>query len=225
MASLTDLSPRDMQEGAIRMGVNIAAYFLNDGRLPPFALGDKPATRPEPVGVSLEQLAGTATPLGVLADAAGWHTPEGWGDHVLPATVVAEPGTAGLAVTFDSGGKKFRGWYHQAVITQAWNTGLSRRSVVFLDVTSHLRGGARIAVAFQQADGNYHESAPVFIRPDVNRNVAFDLGTSRFKSADTDWRYTAHFPGDLAPDRLFLIVFPQQGSGRITIANLRVAER
>lgn len=227
MASLTDLSPEDMQEGATEMGINIAMYCLNRGRVPAAreTAAALPAGGPE---ADLRTLlkGKPQTPVAVLEPATAWSTPTDWGGHVLPtkALPVARPEPrAPAAVTVEfatAAGQAFKGWASQAVLGRDCDLQVSRQQLLLLDVGSPLTGGARLAVALKSKDV-YYESAPVYFRPGQNRDLIIDLRGKNFKTAASNWQYTAALPDNLQATQFYLILFPQQPSGRLEIRNLR----
>lgn len=101
---------------------------------------------------------------------------------------------------------------------------LGRDKALLMDIMSHLKGGARVALAFANGD-DYFETAPVFIRPGLNGNVVFDFEDIRCKSANSNWAYTENFPARLETERWFILLYPQSGSGRVDIGNMRTADK
>ena len=222
MASLTDLSPREMQEGSIRMGINIVTYFLTAGRATGFRMTSELVRRvrsrsQDPVN----RWAGKPqTPMPLPPGTERWEPPEGWTD-----LMEAQPGSVadGLAVTFrQPAGVAFRQRLHKAVTTAELSMNLTPRHAVLVDVESRLASGARIALGFTLRDApQYIETAPVFVRPGMNRNVVFDLGTGNLKTEQTQWAYKAAFPENAVVQRIYLVILPQQPRGTVVFRGFR----
>jgi hypothetical protein len=228
MPSLSGLTAAQMQESSIRMSLNIVTYLVNAGqplpedvrqRLRAAAAAEKAPPRPDWAGKP-------ATPLDWLNAPGEWAMPQGWqGDQFLTTTLT--PGGRGtdskLTLTFSTGGKPFKAWFDEAVVGRACSPPPSTRDVVLLDVTSHLPGGARVALAFGGTGPvPYLEVLPVFVRPGLNRDVAFDLRQETYKSAATNWQQRGTWPADFKVDTVYVVVYPQQGEGKVEISHFRV---
>ena len=72
------------------------------------------------------------------------------------------------------------------------------------------------------SDEQFIESAPVYIRPGKNRDVVFDLRLATFKSAESDWVYSASLGESTAIHAWYFVIYPPSGRGSITIRNLRL---
>ncbi len=228
MASLTDLSPEDMEEGSVRMGINIASYCIARGddargRLAAAAERGGATGTPALLGQRRE------TPLPLLGAVAAWQSPRDWGAHVLdtranPVTPAAGVKVDGLTLEFAAAaaGQPFKAWATQAVLGRACALTVGRNRFLLLDMDSALAGGGRVAVGFKNSQ-DYLESAPVFFRPGLHRDVVLDLGRSNFKSAASKWEYRAVFPETFAAEQVYLIIFPQQPAGRVVVTNLRLS--
>jgi len=224
MASLTDLSPAEMQEGSIRMGINIVTYFLAAGRSTGFRMTSALTQRVrssarEPV----QPWAGKAqTPIPEVAASDSWHAPEGWGQ--LMETRVNSMAD-GLSVAFKQpAGVPFQQRLHKAVTVCDAILSVTKDDVMLVDIESRLSTGTRVALAFDLAGApDYIETAPVFIRPGKNQNVAFDLGSGNLKSAETQWEYKASFPSSAIAEKIYLVILPQEARGTISFSSFRLA--
>ncbi len=230
VVSLTDLSPREMQESSIRMGTNIAMYCINDGALSDVRFANRPGDTRAPLSVvRRRQLARLpAQPVSLSADVAQWQMPEGWqGSHFLEPTVsVTLEARDGITLEFEEGTHAFQSWRSQAVVGRPLTFAVARDSVVLVDVTSHLPGGGRVALGFTGVGPvGYIETEAAFIRPGENPNVAFDFGRNTFKTAQTGWQYQASWPAGFQPDTVLLIAYPQEGAGRVDFGNMRAARK
>ncbi len=227
MSSLTDLSPREMQEGSIQMGINILSYFLSSGRRTYAVLEGATRKFREAGGTrQTDWSKKTSTPLQLTNKPAPWSPPQGWGDQLLN-TKVQKTGPKGsqkktITLRFKNQEGKFKERYHKAVITRECSLDLTRQQTLLLSVTSRLEKGAKIAVGLRGPGIAYKESKPRFVRPGKNPNIAFRLNGKNFKSADTDWKYKTGLPAQFALSRLYIVVFPQQPQGTMRIGNLRV---
>jgi hypothetical protein len=64
----------------------------------------------------------------------------------------------------------------------------------------------------------------VYIKPGANRDVVFDLRAKTFKSAATEWEYRDSLPADIEIRALNLIIYPQEGNGRMVIRRSRLID-
>ena len=226
MSSLSGLSPQEMAEGSVRMGINIVSYFVNEGGLPNAKTRDSVAREQEAEGNKLaEYLALPSAPLPVPEPEQEWVYPEGWGD-TIPVEVENRIIGTQTAVRMDfakpGGGAVTR--VEKVVLQSTLPLTLGRDKVLLMDMMSHLKGGARVALAFANGE-DYFETAPVFIKPGLNPHVVFDFEDIRCKSANSDWAYTENFPATIETERWFILLYPQSGTGRIDIGNMRTAEK
>jgi Mg-chelatase subunit ChlD len=210
--SLTDLSPAEMQEGAVRMGINLTLYFLTGGQSGGAAelapLADTLGRTAEPAPPRAP--AGTERPLTGFDQLPSW-TREEWGDH---GTLTAGA-AGGLECAFTTGpqGKCAWSWTPPQALE------LTSADVVVLDVASGLRCGARLALGFTVGD-RYFETRPAFIKPGANVAL-FPCGERTFKSAAGGWRYTEGLPSPAAVERLTLLVY-SPAAGEMRLQNPRV---
>ncbi len=222
MPSLSDLSPAEMQEGSARMGINIALHFMNRGEAPKAHVTTRVQTTTSADDAEDRAWIGNPpldSPLSTPS--LQWVQPEGWGD-LIPATGdYTEDGTLRLRFRKEGGTVTRR---DKAVIGTALDIQLSNRQGIVLDLLSTLSGGARMALAFNGPDG-YIESGPVFLRPGMNRDVAFDLSASSFKNEATQWEHTAEFGERRQVDAIYLIIYPQQGAGELRMEKIRLIQR
>ena len=209
--SLTNLSPAEMQEGAVRMGVNLVLYFLSN-RL---ASGSEFVGR---VGSGLDQALpalqavvpdGAVEVLDALNEAEGWQ-PEAWGDGV---ELAAAKETIEMKFEVARAGK--------AVITREWTQPLSlkKNGALVVDAVNRLSCGVRLAVGVTLSDQQYFESQPFFLKPGQNAAV-FPLDGATFKCEATDWEFSASLPSDIKVSRLSLLVYSPR-AGVVDLSNLR----
>ncbi|MFT5126659.1 MAG: hypothetical protein ACI8W8_000254 [Rhodothermales bacterium] len=226
MSSLSGLSPKEMAEGSVRMGINIVSYFMNDGRLPNAATRASVVREQEAEGNRIaEYLALPSAPLPVPDTEQEWNQPEGWSD-TIPADVQTDVIGSQTAVrlAFAKAGNEPVSRLEKVVLQSTLPLELGRDKALLMDVMSHLHGGARMALAFANGE-DYFETAPVFIKPGLNPSVVFDFSEIRCKSANSDWEYTENFPRILETERWFLLLYPQSGTGRLDIGNMRTADK
>lgn len=226
MSSLSGLSPKEMAEGSVRMGINIVSYFMNEGGLPNAATRASVAREQEAEGNRIaEYLALPSTPLPVPDTEQEWNQPEGWSD-TIPADVQTDVIGSQTAVrlAFAKAGNEPVTRLEKVVLQSTLPLQLGRDKALLMDVMSHLHGGARMALAFANGE-DYFETAPVFIKPGLNPSVVFDFSEIRCKSANSDWEYTENFPRLLETERWFLLLYPQSGTGRLDIGNMRTADK
>jgi hypothetical protein len=218
-ASLSDLSPAEMQEGSVRMGINIVSFFLNGGQLPEVrARSSASAAAQQRDALRAAIAERPASDVAAFADIAAWRQPDGW-ENVIPTTI--EAGADGQFEMSFGAAAGTRARVDKAVATRELPGGLVRGTLLVMDVASNLAGGARLALAFSDGGDGYWESAPAFIKPGANQDVAFDLRRSTFKSAATEWAYSGRLPTQLSVHSWCLLLYPQQGAGTISISRVR----
>jgi hypothetical protein len=198
-------------------------YFINDGKPPKARVTSKvraDATRA--AAKQRQRITGLEMPMDIASQGdEHWFVPEGWSD-VLPTEVDVRNGQ--LSVTFGAQGKQPVNRRDKAVIETSFASGVNNRRVLAFDVDSSLRGGARMAIAISATDNRYFESAPVYLKPGANRDLVFDLRAKTFKSEATEWEYRDTLPGDIEIRSLNLIIYPQEGSGRMIIRRSRLID-
>lgn len=227
MPSLTDLTQGEMQEASVQMGTNIALHFVQGGdgedaqltkRAPPRVKNPADERRKRWANVD-------ANPLNLCTSADDWSKPDGWdGPHYLPVTAHDTGRKGFVGVRFRKGAGEFDGWRAQATVARSVSLTLTDGQVLLLDVINPMKGGARIAVAFMSPNKPYIESAPVFLRPGLNKNVAIDLRQQTFKTEAVNWQNRAAFPDSVTVDRLFILTYPQQPAGALEFGNIRLAK-
>ena len=220
MASLSDLSPQEMQEGATRMGINIVMFFLNRGGAPPVRLTRR--VRAEARAERRAPWEGRPRgPFALFGEDVEWRIPEGWED-ALDAELAWDKKRTKMTISFQAAGRRAALRRDKAVVKGDATWRLTRNQVLLVDVHSGLRGGARLALAFQNdEDELYLESAPKFVRPGQNRDIAFDLRQETFKSAASKWEYKAPFPDGATVTHWYFILYPQQPRGQLSISRPR----
>ena len=214
MPSLTDLSPREMQEGSVQMGINIVTSFLAHGATETLGLRGRDLAQERQDHLKRAQEVATEE-LAVTE----WALPEGWTD-ILPSELVEQR----------DGGVRFRfaleqtaGASEKIVMAAQTDTEVHPGQTWIVPLQAQMASGSRLAMAFQFGD-EYLESEPLFVRPGRNELV-FELRTLRLKSAVTAWQFTASIDGTRTAERLFLLFYPQDRSATITIEPLRLGQR
>jgi hypothetical protein len=208
MTSLTNLSPAEMQEGALRMGINLVLYFLGnqlggDEMLTAVAQGLD--TAENLAEVKLPQ--GLATTLAPIEQVDLWQA-ETWGD---PAQLTATP--QGTTITFESADKQ-----KVALSHTLQSTPLTSNQSILAEIHNALPCGMRVALGFT-ANNQYFETKPYFLKPG-NNTATFHLANADFKCETSQWKYSTKLPQPFAADRLTILLYaPRKGS--ITIKTLQ----
>ena len=236
MPSLTDLSPRDMQEGSVQMGINIVLHFLRGrtGEANADLIAEQ--VRTNTARMEREQRTEVETAEVVVLDnfdeEFSWSLQEGWGDAAAVAAVVAPvsapvtPGTQAsakdkrMALRFAIGEKK------KVVVGRDMfeKRDLSKHDALLIDFTSELPAGCRIAVGLvTMPDWQYFESPPAYVRPGANPGVVFRLDRMDFKCEASGWQYNRPVANRSAVRQIVLLVYPICG-GTIQVDNIRLAK-
>ena len=215
MQSLTDLSPQDMQEGSVRMGMNIAFYFLGGGE-------EKETTRLRNVVGAHEDerrrrgdriLAARGRPLEAIAPGAEWQAMPGWGDSFQLA-----PKNGAVTATI------VRGKEGKNVLGRAAQADLSAFRYCLVELDNRMGAGVRLAMAFSTGDDwRYFESAPRFARPGASTAV-FDLKSEDFKTEASQWRHCVRLEGLDDVRRVNILIYPIRG-GAIELRGVRLVPR
>jgi hypothetical protein len=227
MDSLTDLSPREMQEGSIRMGMNVAFYFLRarQGESEEAELALRGLSRKAAANVpdaERERRAELADRRAVaLADTVEaleeWRVMERWQQDATTILDRADEADAGMTVRLTHGEKG------KNVLGRFLAGDLSDQRWVSLNVESEMSAGARLALGISTGeDWTYYESAPRYIRPGENPLVAFDLAKETFKSEQTEWEYKT-LPIDLEKTQALYLVFYPISGGTVRVGQLKLA--
>jgi len=228
MTSLSDLSPGQMQEASVEMGMNIVSHFLANGDVDKIPRLEQPGyLMQDDRAAAAEKWAGApAAPLPILAPPTAWSAPAEWGEKVLDTKVEGRPGPRpALSLTFAAGDRTFRAWHHQGIAGREVDLAVGEGGAILIDVVSHLAGGARISIAFALRAGHgFIETEEAFIRPGTTANIAFDLSASTFKTATSNWQNTEAIPAGARAERIYILVHPQQGDGRVDVLNARFAQ-
>lgn len=225
MQSLTDLSPVEMQEASVQMGINLAGYFIHGGNRQRTTLSGNAPALASSASVSLLL---KSRPLEFFESTDTWSPPQEQSPDYLRVTAIKpadDPG-AGLVVEFDAGETPFVAWRSKVILECPVDEArIDGQSVLFIDVESRLSSGARVALAFS-GDGpiGYLETTAMFIRPGDNPNLQFDLRQAIFKSQRTHWKIGDRFPPDFQVRKIHLLIYPQGPSGTVACTNLRIAQ-
>ncbi len=209
--SLTSLSPAEMQEGATRMGVNLALFFLSQHGGIDLAFMDKAAggMRGSADPSDVRPPAGLVRPVANAADAGEWFHEE-WGDAAELSQAEGQ-----LTVTFQVGDKEKAAFGRMVEPALALRPG----DTLAVDVESRLTCGARVALGLD-VGGRYFETAPFYIKP--GRNIAFfTCGAKTFKSETSAWEYRDALPLPAEAGKLNLLIYAPAGGG-MRFANFRI---
>ena len=221
MGSLTDLSPAEMQESSVRMGINIVMFFYSKGGTPNDAL--KAAITGSTETAEADQWTGKQEiPFPLLQLDRRWQVPEGW-EGLLSARPVYRNNN-GIIVDFRQNPVRSTKGNEKAVI-EAFvdDLQIANDRVLLIDVKSSLSSGARLAIALiGKGQDSYVESSPAFIRPGKNDNVSFDFRAGTFKTLNSNWEYKATVPIPYEMANWFFIVYPMEASGKVEINNVRM---
>ena len=224
MKSLTNLSPSEMQEGSIRMGMNLTFHFLTSAhgaddveRLKLTDMQRTVAAIPEVEQRSQALLADkTLVPaFEPLKPQEEWNVPEGWSRDGTQLSVDDE-GRVTLDITHGPDGKN--------VIGRAVEGRLSDYHWLVIKLNSRMRAGGRMALGISTGENRtYYESAPKYVRPGTNPDVVFDLTAATFKSEGSEWKYEAKVQNLAGVRAIHLVFYPISG-GRITITSIELAK-
>jgi hypothetical protein len=211
--SLTDLSPAEMQEGAVRMGMNLTLYFLTHGKGDAAFMDHTSTTLRQQREATVTAVpGGTARPLAAFAPTASWEH-EAWSD----AGIISQKDQVfDIAYTVGENQKCAFSQLQDPPCT------VTAQDVIAFQVTSELRGGARLALAFT-IDGCYFEARPVYVKPGVNL-VTFPCGESTFKTETGGWLYRDLLPATAAIQRLTLLIY-SPSAGKMHISQGRIIRR
>jgi hypothetical protein len=158
-----------------------------------------------------------------MATAPAWAAPDDWAD-ALPAVVTAGPDES-LSISFGSSEVKTITRRSKAVAMAPLDITLANDRALLIDVDSRMSGGCRMALAFAVGEpGSYIESAPAYIRPGKNDNVAFDLRARTFKSEASEWQYEIGLDTNTRIHNWHFIIYPQSPSGSVSIRNVRIVQ-
>ena len=224
MKSLTNLSPREMQEGSIRMGMNLAFYVLSSARgaddVEKLKIADMrrvAAALPAAEEQAKAKVAGRASvPLfQSLNPQEEWKVPQGWSRDRTGVSTDAQ-GMVTVSITRGQDGKN--------VIDRTVEGDLSGYRWLVVEVNSRMSAGARLAIGISTGEGwDYFESAPEYVRPGESHDIVFDLTAKTFKSEGTKWEYKARLQN--ATDvRAIHLLFHPISSGQVAIPNLKLVK-
>jgi uncharacterized protein YegL len=225
-ASLTGLSPAEMQESSFLMATNILLYALTGGR----GQADRGLVADAAASLRKHQEATTTgrdpydkAPATLFDDFSeeNWQVEQTWdraGSATLRYVRRADPGAKGrrLAAQFRLGRDQAKAVLLREV---AQETDLSGQDRCYVEVESRLEGGARLALALiTMPDWKYLESRPAFIKPGRNQ-VHFDLRAATWKTGEPVPEGQSEFsqrPANLqAARRVVLILYPIDSEGTV----------
>lgn len=224
MKSLTNLSPAEMQEGAIRMGMNLAFYTLSSARgadeMEKVKLADMrraASAAPEVEEQWRSMLAGrpSSALFQSLKTQEQWSVAEDWSRDGTKHTV-DRAGRVTVKMTRGQDGKN--------VVGRAVEGDLSGYRWLVLDVESKMTAGARLAVGLTCGEKHeYFESVPRYVRPGKNPDVVFDLTAASFKSGATQWQYKTK-AGGLNHVRAVHLLFYPISSGEAVVRSMKLVK-
>ncbi|MFP4055564.1 MAG: DUF4159 domain-containing protein [Candidatus Brocadiia bacterium] len=229
-ASLSGLSPAEMQESSFLMAANIIVYVLTRGQAEQAAI----ARAAESLRRHRQAAAARRDPF---ADAPAtlfddfsrpeWLSAEDWegtGQCRLNYVRPADPEAPGrrLVTRF-----RLQGDEEKAVLLRELpeERDLSTQDRCTIDLESRLDGGARLSIALiTMPDWKYYESRPVFIRPGHNR-AAFDLRTATWKTGEPvpegQSEYCRPVEDLDAVRRFVILLYPIQREGTVVLDRIR----
>ena len=227
MKSLTNLSPLEMQEGSVRMGMNLAFYFLHSARGADEAEKIKIADMRRAVVLLPQQeerdrdllaRAQSQALFSAVEIAGPWTVQEDWSAD--KTTLAQEEGSPQetLSVTME----------HRAdtknVVARYVTGDLSGWRYLVLDLDSRMSAGARVSIGLSTGkEWDYFESVPHYVRPGENPTVVFDLQAATFKSRASDWQY-AGVPQSMTEVQAVNVLFHPLADGTIVIRNMQLAK-
>jgi len=222
MPSLTDLSPHDMQEGSVRMGINIALYFLssrwgeaNTERVGQ-ALAAHSARDERDRRVAIENA--ETTLLDGFDREFSWELERDWGDAADLRAITGPNKSKRMSLRFALGEQR------KIVVSRDLleDTDFSKHNALLMDITSRMPAGCRVAIGLvTMPDWKYYESSPVFVRPGDNPNVLIRLDQPTFKTEAGEWKYNQKVEGLNAVRKVVVLIYPIR-AGAIDFDNLRL---
>ena len=224
MPSLTDLSPRDMQEGSVRMGINIVLHFLHGRPGSPNVdhiaqAVRRTAARTERRRQTEIETAEVST-LDDFAEEFAWKLEPGWGDPAEVKGLAAGGKSVRMDLRFALGEKK-KIAVGRDLLEQM---DFSKHSALLIDVRSRLTAGCRMSVGLVTLpDWKYFESPPAYLRPGANPNVTVRLDLPNFKCEESEWKYNQRVRNLDKVRKVILLFYPLRG-GTVQVDRLRLAK-
>ncbi|NQT52200.1 DUF4159 domain-containing protein, partial [bacterium] len=234
-ASLSGLSPAEMQDASFMMACNVILHILTGGQGAGGAVTGRAAeslrrhraaqrAKPDPYAeapaVALDDFAQERWAPADDWDGAGWAVV----GYALPDADDARGRR--LVTRF-----RLREGQNKVVLVRdaPEEIDLSGQDRLYVDVTSQLTAGARLSVALVTLPGwKYFESVPAFIKPGRNR-VHFDLRAATWKTGDPvpegqseHCRQPQNISG---VRRLVLLLYPIERSGTVIVDRLELRAR
>ena len=235
-ASLSGLSPAEMQESSFLMATNVIVYILTRGR----GVGGQGILAR--AAASLRQRhAERRTRRDPYADAPAtlfddfaqdtWLADGEW-DQAGSATVAylrhekADATGRRLAATY-----RLKGGEAKIVLTHDLpaELDLTGQDRCYVDVESRIKGGARLSLALVTLPGwKYFESRPAFLKPGRNR-VHFDLKAATWKTGDPvpegKTEFCRRVGGADAVRRVVLLLYPVGRQGTVVLDRVEFRTR
>jgi hypothetical protein len=164
------LTPREAREGALRVGVNVAASALRSGgrTVPRGGASEEfdPARRYRYRGPELEPVAGAL-------EAAAWKSVRGG------APVDVERGARGIVMDVGASEVDWAG------AERAMPSGLLSGKAIVFDLRLGPSRPARVALRFRSRGGDVYESPPLYVRPGLNAGLRVPLDGTDFRATTT----------------------------------------
>ena len=99
------------------------------------------------------------------------------------------------------------------------------RDQMVLDVYNENKSGVNLAMAFFTNHGRgFYESTGKYIKKGANKDVTYDLRSTKFKCAATGWNYGSPLKNPEAVNSVVLMIYPRS-SGIVTFDNIRFVKK
>ena len=209
--SLTDLSPAEMQEGAVQIGVNLVLYFLSSraGSGTDFVDKTRLSLRKTGAASAPRVPKGPRSSIDDFSDVARW-TVEDWSDTAdLSAT--GRKLSARLSL-----GQKKKIAFSMAPQKQLR---LSASDSLVVNADNRMACGARLAIGVTAGD-RYYETRPFYLKPGTNA-AFFRMSARTFKTEESDWEYKASLGSVVTADKLTVLIY-SPASGTVILNDFKL---
>ncbi|MEW6358970.1 MAG: hypothetical protein AB1696_21740, partial [Planctomycetota bacterium] len=113
------------------------------------------------------------------------------------------------------------GKHDKSAIARAATLDLSDRSKLILDVRNDGQKDVKVAIAFTTGGANtFFETEQATAKPGLNKNIAFDLKSEKFKSQATEWKHSAKISDANAVKRVIILIYGES-KGVLCLDNIR----
>ena len=137
--------------------------------------------------------------------------PETWANPAKTSTNTKE-----LKVTLQDGKHDKSALYRTASLD------MSDRGKFVLDVRNNTTKEVKLAIAFMTGGTpTFHETEAAAVKPGLCKNVTFDLKSTKFKSAATQWEHKAALNDPNAVKRVIILIYGGN-QGEICLDNVRL---